>query len=30
MGFTEGYNAIAEVYDKLNADIDYGAWADFF
>ena len=29
MGFTEGYNAIAEVYDKLNAEIDYTAWADF-
>ena len=29
MGFTEGYNAIAEVYDRLNAEIDYGAWADF-
>ena len=26
----EGYNAIARVYDKLNAEIDYGAWADFF
>lgn len=25
----EGYNAIARVYDKLNADIDYRAWADF-
>ena len=25
----EGYNAIARVYDKLNAEIDYGAWADF-
>jgi SAM-dependent methyltransferase len=25
----EGYNAIARVYDKLNADIDYAAWADF-
>lgn len=24
----EGYNAIARVYDKLNADIDYSAWAD--
>ena len=29
MGFTEGYNAIAEIYDKLNAEIDYVAWADF-
>ena len=26
----EGYNAIAGVYDKLNADIDYVTWADFF
>lgn len=26
---TEGYDVIAKVYDKLNADIDYGAWADF-
>lgn len=25
----EGYNAVARVYDKLNADIDYAAWADF-
>lgn len=25
----EGYNAIAGVYDKLNAEIDYSAWADF-
>ena len=23
------YSAIAHVYDRLNADIDYGAWADF-
>ena len=26
---TEGYNVIANVYDKLNSDIDYGKWADF-
>ncbi|MBQ8208312.1 MAG: class I SAM-dependent methyltransferase [Clostridia bacterium] len=26
---TEGYDVIADVYDKLNADIDYKAWADF-
>jgi len=26
----EGYTAVARVYDKLNAEIDYGAWADFF
>lgn len=26
---TEGYDVIARVYDKLNAEIDYGAWADF-
>ena len=30
MGNFEGYNAIAGVYDKLNADIDYVSWADFF
>ena len=24
----DGYSAIAEVYDKLNKDIDYAAWAD--
>ena len=24
----EGYRAIARVYDKLNAEIDYRAWAD--
>ena len=29
MGYTEGYSAIAEIYDKLNAEIDYSAWADF-
>ena len=29
MGFFEGYNAIARVYDKLNAEIDYKGWADF-
>ena len=29
MSYTEGYHAIFEIYDKLNADIDYGAWADF-
>ena len=26
----EGYQAIARVYDRLNAEIDYAAWADFF
>ena len=26
---TEGYNAIATVYDKFNAEIDYKKWADF-
>ncbi len=26
---TDGYNAIAAVYDKFNAEIDYGKWADF-
>jgi SAM-dependent methyltransferase len=25
----EGYGAIARVYDRLNAEIDYTAWADF-
>lgn len=25
----EGYEAIAHVYDKLNTEIDYAAWADF-
>ena len=25
----DGYDAIAGVYDRLNAEIDYGAWADF-
>ena len=30
MSGCEGYNAIARVYDKLNAEIDYGKWADFF
>ena len=29
MSFSEGYNAIARVYDKLNAEIDYAAWGDF-
>ena len=26
----DGYRAIARVYDNLNAELDYGAWADFF
>ena len=25
----EGYRALARVYDRLNADLDYAAWADF-
>ena len=29
MNFSEGYNSIARVYDKLNAEIDYAKWADF-
>ncbi|MBQ7335977.1 MAG: class I SAM-dependent methyltransferase [Clostridia bacterium] len=29
MSGCEGYEAIAHVYDKLNAEIDYPAWADF-
>ena len=28
MGSYDGYSAIAGVYDKLNKDIDYRAWAD--
>jgi len=30
MSGCEGYSAIAGVYDKLNKDIDYHLWADFF
>ncbi len=30
MSGCEGYDAVAAVYDKLNADIDYESWADFF
>lgn len=26
----EGYDAIASVYDALNRELDYSAWADFF
>ncbi|MBQ7347847.1 MAG: class I SAM-dependent methyltransferase [Clostridia bacterium] len=29
MSDCEGYSAIARVYDRLNAEIDYAAWADF-
>ena len=29
MGYTKGYGAIAEIYDRLNAEIDYNAWAAF-
>lgn len=29
MSGCEGYSAIARVYDRLNAEIDYAAWADF-
>ncbi len=25
----DGYRALASVYDRLNGDVDYGAWADF-
>ncbi len=25
----EGYSAIARVYDRLNAELDYATWADF-
>lgn len=28
MSGCEGYSAIAEVYDRLNKEIDYGKWAD--
>ena len=24
-----GYEALAPVYDRLNRDVDYAAWADF-
>lgn len=30
MSGCEGYSAIADVYDRLNKDIDYSGWADFF
>ena len=30
MSGCEGYSAIAGVYDRLNKDIDYAKWADFF
>ena len=30
MNGCEGYDAIAEVYEGLNRDIDYEGWADFF
>ncbi len=30
MSGCEGYGDIARVYDKLNAELDYEAWADFF
>ena len=29
MSGCEGYTAVARVYDRLNAEIDYRAWADF-
>lgn len=29
MSGCEGYTAIARIYDKLNSEIDYSAWADF-
>ncbi len=29
MGYTEGYDAIAGIYDKWNEEVDYDAWADF-
>ena len=30
MSGCEGYDAIARVYDQLNRELDYEAWADFF
>ena len=30
MSGCEGYDAIAGVYDRLNRELDYEAWADFF
>lgn len=30
MSGCEGYDAIASVYDRLNGEIDYERWADFF
>ncbi len=29
MSGCEGYHAVARVYDRLNAEIDYRAWGDF-
>ena len=25
-----GYGSISDIYDKINAEVDYGAWADYF
>lgn len=25
-----GYSSISEIYDKINAEVDYRAWADYF
>lgn len=25
-----GYNSISDIYDKINAEVDYKAWADYF
>lgn len=30
MSGCEGYSAIAGVYDRLNKEVDYSRWADFF
>ncbi len=30
MNEANGYSAIAHVYDRLNEEIDYSGWADFF
>lgn len=26
----DGYGAISSIYDNINSNVDYGAWADFF
>ena len=29
MSMNSNYDAIASIYDSINADIDYSSWADF-